>query len=265
MEMIGSFIRNRQLILQMTRREVIGRYRGSIMGIAWTLFNPLIMLTVYTFVFSVVFKSRWGSGAEANKGNFAILLFTGMIIHGMFSECVNRAPSLIVSNVNYVKKVLFPLESLPWISLGAALFHSAISLLVLLVAQFVLTGAIHWTGVFIPVVIVPLLLFTMGVAWFLASLGVYVRDVAQMVGIFTSVLLFLSPVFYPISALPEKYRFFMMLNPLTYIIEEARQVLIYGEAPDWSKWLISTAIGVVAAVAGFWWFQKTRKGFADVL
>lgn len=235
------------------------------MGIAWSFFNPLIMLAVYTFVFSVVFKSRWGAGVEADKGSFAILLFTGMIIHGMFSECVNRAPSLVVSNVNYVKKVQFPLEALPWISLGAALFHSAISLIVLLVVQFVLTGSLLWTGIFIPVVITPLVLFTMGIAWFLAALGVYVRDVAQTVGIITSVLLFLSPVFYPISVLPEKYRLLMLLNPLTYIIEESRQILVYGAIPDWSKWMISTAIGLAVSMLGFWWFQKTRKGFADVL
>lgn len=235
------------------------------MGIAWSFFNPLIMLIVYTFVFSVVFKSRWGTGIEANKGSFAILLFTGMIIHGMFSECINRAPSLIVSNVNYVKKVLFPLEVLPWISLGAALFHSAISLLVLLAVQFALTGQLPWTWIFLPAVIVPLVLFTMGIAWFFASLGVYVRDVTQTVGIITSVLLFLSPVFYPISALPEKYHFFIKLNPLTYIIEEARKVLVYGVTPEWSAWLTSAAIGLAVSLLGFWWFQKTRKGFADVL
>lgn len=265
MEMIGSFMRNRQLILQMTKREVVGRYRGSVMGIAWSFFNPLIMLAVYTFVFSVVFKSRWGTGTDAGKGGFAILLFAGMIVHGTFSECINRAPSLVVSNVNYVKKVLFPLEALPWISLGAALFHSAISLIVLLAVQYAFSGLLPWTTIFMPIVLIPLVLFTMGATWFLASLGVYVRDVAQTVGIITSVLLFLSPVFYPISALPERYRFFMLLNPLTYVIEEARNVLVYEATPDWFKWIAFTAIGLLVAMLGFWWFQKTRKGFADVL
>ena len=125
--MAASVWRNRSLIVAMVKREVVGRYRGSIMGLAWSFFSPLLMLMIYTFVFSVVFKARWGVGGEESKTDFAIILFVGMIVHGLFAECVNRAPALILSNVNYVKKVIFPLEILPWVAFGSALFHTAIS------------------------------------------------------------------------------------------------------------------------------------------
>lgn len=255
---------HRDLIVQMTRREVVGRYRGSVMGLTWSFFNPILMLVVYTFVFSVVFKAKWGTGDES-KYSFAIALFVGMIVHGLFAEMVNRAPALILSNVNYVKKVIFPLEILPVIGLGAALFHTLISLGVLLAAILLINGSLAWTIVFFPLILLPLLIATLGVAWFLASLGVFVRDVGQTVGIFTTVLMFVSPVFYPISALPEKFQFWMMLNPLTFIIEQSRAVMIFGRLPDWAGLGIYTAASLAMAWAGYWWFQKTRKGFADVL
>ncbi|MCW2278997.1 ABC transporter permease [Heliophilum fasciatum] len=263
--MFKSLWLNRHLISQMTRREVIGRYRGSIMGLAWSFFNPVLMLFVYTFVFSGVFKSRWGVGGEESKADFAIILFVGMIVHGLFAECLNRAPSLILSNVNYVKKVVFPLEILPWIAMGSALFHNLVSLVVLLLAQLLISHSLTWTSLLFPVVLVPLILASMGFAWLLAALGVYVRDIGQITGIFTAVLMFMSPVFYPVSALPEAYQSFLLLNPLTLIIEESRKVLIFGSMPDWPALGIAWLAGLVIAAGGFWWFQKTRRGFADVL
>ncbi len=260
-----SLWQHRDLISQMTRREVVGRYRGSIMGIAWSFFNPILMLVVYTFVFSVVFKARWGSGGEESQATFAIAVFVGMIVHGLFAEMANRAPVLILSNVNYVKKVIFPLEILPVVGLGAALFHTLISLGVLLAAILLINGSLAWTAIFFPLIILPLLIATLGVAWFLASLGVFVRDVGQTVGIFTTVLMFLSPVFYPISALPEKFQIWLMLNPLTFIIEQSRSVMIFGKLPDWAGLGIYAIASLTTAWAGYWWFQKTRKGFADVL
>lgn len=249
----------------MTRREVVGRYRGSVMGLAWSFFNPVLMLAVYTFVFSVVFKARWGAGAEESKTGFAIALFVGMIVFGLFAEIANRAPGMILSNANYVKKVIFPLEILPVVGLGAALFHALISLGVLLVAILLIKGGMAWTAIFFPLVILPLLIATLGVAWFLASLGVFVRDVGQTVGIFTTVLMFVSPVFFPVSSLPEKYQIWLMLNPLTFVIEQSRAVLIFGKMPDWSGLGIYTTASLMVAWAGYWWFQKTRKGFADVI
>jgi lipopolysaccharide transport system permease protein len=263
-----SLWRSRHLIAQMTRREVAGRYKGSAMGLLWSFLNPVFMLVVYTFVFSVVFKARWGvasASGEESKTMFAMLLFVGMIVHGLFAEVLNRAPGLILANVNYVKKVIFPLEVLPVISMGAALFHSMVSLAVLLAAFYLFNGFLHWTVVLAPLVFLPLVIFTLGLAWVLAALGVFVRDVSQTIGIFTTVLLFLSPVFFPVSSLPERFRPWMQANPLTFIIEQARDVLIHGKLPDWLGMSGYLLIGALVAWLGFFWFQKTRKGFADVL
>jgi len=263
--LLRSVWQHRELIVQMTRREVIGRYRGSVMGLAWSFLNPVLMLIVYTFVFSVVFKARWGMGGEESKVDFAIVLFVGMIVHGLFAECINRAPTLILSNVNYVKKVIFPLEILPVIAMGSALFHTIVSLFVLLIAILMLGASLTWSILLFPIVIFPLLLATMGFAWFLASLGVYVRDIAQITGMVTTVMMFLSPVFYPLSALPVKYQALLQLNPLTFMIEESRKVLVFGQLPGIAGWSIYLLVSSLIAWLGFAWFQKTRKGFADVL
>lgn len=265
LEIARSFWRNRGLIWQLTRRQVVGRYRGSVMGLAWSFFNPILMLLVFTFVFSVVFKARWGIGTEESKTAFAIILFVGLIIHGLFSDCVNSAPGLILSNVNYVKKVVFPLEILPWVAMGSALFHALVSLAVWTVFYLLVFSGIHWTAVFFPLVILPLVLATMGIAWILTSLGVFIRDITQVIGIMTTVLLFLSPIFYPVSALPQQYQTLLHINPLTFMIEEARAVLIWGRLPDWTGLAIYFAVSLAISWIGFWWFQKTRKGFADVL
>lgn len=260
-----SLWRNRQLILQMTRREVIGRYKGSAMGLLWSFLNPVFMLMVYTFVFSVVFKARWGVDGNESKTQFAVVLFVGMIVHSLFAEVLNRAPSLILSNVNYVKKVIFPLEILPVISMGAALFHSLVSLVVLLIAFVVFNSYLHWTVIFTPLVLLPLIILTLGFAWALASLGVFIRDVGQTVGIVTTVMMFLSPVFFPVTSMPEAYRPLIMANPLTFIIEQSREVLIWGHPPNWTGLGVYTLAATAVAWSGYAWFQKTRKGFADVL
>ncbi len=265
LEPVASLWRHRGLVFQMVRREVAGRYRGSLLGLAWSFFNPVLMLVVYTFVFSVVFKARWGVGGEESKASFAVVLFVGMIVHGLFAEVANRAPGLILGNVSYVKRVVFPLEVLPWIAMGSALFHASVSLAVLLLVQLVLAEHVSWTAVLLPTVLAPLILGTMGLAWFLASFGVFVRDIGQAMGMVTTVLLFMSPVFYPVSVLPERFQGWMYLNPLTFIIEEARQVLLYGQPPDWPLLAVHLAGSIVVAWAGFWWFQKTRNGFADVV
>ncbi|QFY41417.1 ABC transporter permease [Candidatus Methylospira mobilis] len=259
-----SLWRNRQLIIQMTKRDVVGRYKGSVLGLAWSFFNPLFMLAIYTFVFSEIFKSRWGGGDES-KTQFAVVLFVGMIVLGLFGEVLNRAPGLIVTNDNYVKKVVFPLEILPVVSMGTALFHSLISLGVLLAAFGLFNGYMPWTAVFIPLVFLPLVIFTLGLSWMLASLGVFLRDVGQTIGIITNLMMFLSPVFYPVNAVPEWFRPFIMANPLTYIIEQAREVLIWGHPPGWLGLGVYTLVAASVAWAGYAWFQKTRKGFADVL
>jgi lipopolysaccharide transport system permease protein len=263
--LFSSLWRNRALIWQMTKREVIARYRGSIMGLAWSFVNPVIMLCMYTFVFSVVFKSRWGTGGDQSKTDFAMILFVGLIIHGLFAECINRAPSLIVSNVSYVKKVVFPLEILPWVAMGSAVFNALVSVFVLLVGFFIVNLYVPWTAIFIFFTILPLVFATVGLAWFLAAMGVFIRDIGQTTGIVTTLVLFVSPVFYPVAALPEKYQKLLLLNPLTFIIEEARDVLIWQRPPDWTVWIIYLSLSLAIAWMGFWWFQKARRGFADVI
>jgi lipopolysaccharide transport system permease protein len=265
-EMTRSIWRNRSLTYQLTKREVLGRYRGSVLGLGWSLFHPLIMLAIYTFVFSVVFRARW-PGMTGNSGtiDFALALFVGMILHALFAECVNRAPNLIISNVNYVKKVVFPLEILPWVAMGSAVFHGVISLIVLLVILVIAHGTVPLTVLLIPFVILPLLCVTLGVAWFLSSLGVYLRDMGQVIGINTSIMMFLSPVFYPASAVPPTFRPLIYVNPLTFIIEQTRDLVFIGKLPSWSGLLMYAIGGLVIAWAGFAWFQKTRKGFADVV
>jgi lipopolysaccharide transport system permease protein len=263
--LVSSLWRNRRLIAQLTRREVVGRYKGSALGLAWSFFNPIFMLTVYTFVFSMVFKSRWGVGGDESKTQFATVLFVGMIVHGLFAEVLNRAPGLILSNANYVKKVVFPIEILPVVAMGAALFHSLISLGVLLGAFGLFNGYLHWTAVFTPLILLPLVILTIGLAWMLASVGVFLRDVGQTIGLITTIILFVSPVFYPVTALPERFRPWLMANPLTFIIEQAREVLIWGHIPNWSWLAVYTFAATAIAWGGYAWFQKTRKGFADVL
>ena len=261
-----SLWRNRQLIGQMTKREVVGRYKVSAMGLAWSFFNPVFMLVVYTFVFSVIFKSRCGGvGGDESKTQFAVVLFVGMIVYSLFAEVLGRAPGLILSNINYVKKVVFPLEILPVIAMGGALFHSFISLSVLLAAFALFNGYLQWTAVFTPLVLLPLVIITMGLAWMLAAIGVFLRDVGQTIGIILTVMMFLSPIFFPVTALPERFRPFMMANPLTFIIEQAREVLIWWHTPNWIGLGAYTAAALMIAWAGYALFQKTRKGFADVL
>lgn len=264
MAAITSLVLNRDLIASLIKREVIGRYRGSVMGMMWSFFNPVLMLAVYTLVFSVVFKARWVGGADS-KMEFALVLFAGLMIFNLFAECVNRAPGLILSNVNYVKKVVFPLEILIWIAIGSAAFHLVVSLAVWLIFYFVFIGFPPLTILLLPLVILPLILLTVGLSWLLASLGVFLRDMSQVIGVITTVLLFLSPIFYPVSALPENYQPFVWINPLTLIIEQARDIMIWGRSFDWGTWLISCAVSIAMAWLGFAWFQKTRKGFADVL
>jgi lipopolysaccharide transport system permease protein len=250
----------------MTRREVIGRYRGSLLGLGWSLFNPLLMLVIYTFVFSEVFKARWEvPGATHSKTEFATVLFTGMVIVGFFNEVLTRTPSLLTGNVNFVKKVVFPLEVLPASAALAAMFHALVSGGVLVAALVVLNGSIPATALWTPVVLAPLVVFALGMAWILASLGVYMRDLAQTVGILATVLMFLSPVFYPAQAVPEPFRSLMALNPLTPAIEGCRSVLIWGAAPDWHALAGSAIAALVVFAGGFAWFQWTKRGFADVL
>lgn len=266
--LLRSCIRHRNLIMQITRREVVGRYRGSVIGLGWSFLNPLLMLAVFTFVFSVVFQAKWGvemAGQSEGKGVFAIVLFIGLIVHALFAEVLTRSPALVVGNVNYVKKVIFPLEILPVSAVLSSLFHAAISIVVWLIACLLILGIPSWQIFFLPLVLLPLLVLSLGVSYILASLGVFLRDIGQTMGILATVLLFLSPVFFPVERLPEQYQPLFMLNPLTFIIEQSRDVLIWERLPNFMSLSVYLFFAMIVLFVGFAWFQKTRKGFADVL
>lgn len=263
-ELVASLWRNRNLIHASAKREILGRYRGSILGLLWSFFNPIFMLTVYTLVFSEVFKARWSSGSES-KSEFALVLFAGLIVFNLFAECINRAPSLILVNSNYVKKVVFPLEILPFVILLSAFYHALISLMVWLMAYVALFGMVHATVLLLPLVILPFCLFILGLSWALASLGVFLRDASQFITLVIPSLMFLCPIFYPANALPEMYRRILYLNPITPVLEMTRDLLYWGKTPALNLMLGHWLVMGLVAWLGFACFQKTRKGFADVL
>ncbi len=263
-EMLATLWRNHGLIAILIRREVVGRYRGSVMGIVWSFLHPVLMLLVYTFVFSVVFNARWAGGSDS-KMEFALLLFAGLLVFNVFAECVTRAPGLVLSNANYVKKIVFPLEVLGWVTMGAALFHAFVCLLVWLAFYVAFIGAPRPTLLLAPLVLTPTVLLALGISWAVASLGVYLRDTGQVVGVATTALLFLSPIFYPVAALPDGFRELIHLNPLASAIEHTRDVLFWGRLPRFGDFVASLGVSAMVAWCGFAWFQKTRKGFADVI
>ena len=264
LEPLRSAWRHRDLLGQMTRRDTQARYRGAAGGLAWAALHPLLMLAVYTFFFTEVFPTRWSAGAES-RGAFALTLFVGLLLHGLLAEMLGRAPALVVANPNLVKKVVFPLDILPLVSLGSALFHFAIGLAIWLAFHLLQRGLPPPSALWLPVVVAPLALLLLGVAWLLASLGVYLRDIAQVVPVVTSILLFASPIFYPLAALRGAFRSLVLASPLTVPVEQARRVLIDGLAPEPAMLVPYALAALLVAYLGFVWFQGTRKGFADVV
>ncbi len=262
--MFRGFWLHRELLFSLARRDIVGRYSGSFLGLLWSFVHPFFMLFVYTFVFGIVLKANWTSGGEP-RSEFALVLFAGLMVFNFFAECVIQAPELVLVNPSYVKKVIFPLEVLPLVSLVSALFHFGVSLVVWLAAHLLLVGLPPVTMLLFPLVVVPLAFLILGISWIFASLGVFVRDLGQFIKLFTSALLFLSPVFYPSTALPERYRPLFNLNPLTYLIESARNLLCWGKELDPLEYGIACIFTLVFAWLGFAWFQLTRKGFADVI
>jgi lipopolysaccharide transport system permease protein len=257
--------RHRQLIRQLTWRDITGRYRSSFLGVAWSFITPLVTLSLYTFVFGVIFQSRWPNTRTDNLAEFGLVLFAGLTVFSLFSECANRATGIITSSPNYVKKVVFPLEVLPVSIVGSALFHASISVFLLLVAHQMLTGAIAWTAIFLPLVFVPLVCMALGASWFLASAGVFFRDLSHSIALAMQVLVFMTPIFYPAEALPASMRSVLAFNPLTSIVDNTRRVTVQGRLPDWPALGISAICGLVAALLGYAWFIKTKRGFADVI
>jgi lipopolysaccharide transport system permease protein len=257
--------KHRELWWRLTEREVLGRYRGSALGIGWSFITPLAMLAVYTFVFSQVFKARWGGLEQAGPLGFAVNLFTGLIVFNLFSECVSRAPGLVLANPNYVKKVVFPLEVLGSVAVGSSVFHALASLLILVVFELMAFRQLPLTLLWLPVIWLPLILGSLACTWFLSAAGVFLRDIGQLIGVGLNMLMFLSPIFFPVSALPPKWQPVLQLNPLAQVIAQTRRIGIIGLNPDLTYIVIGTIITLLACEVCFRGFQKSKRAFADVL
>jgi len=264
-KMARNLWHHRELLRQFTRREIEGRYKGSFLGLFWSFINPLVLLLIYTFIFGIVFKARWPNAKTGSLSEFAVTLFCGLTAFTIFSECIGRAPSLIIGVPSYVKKVVFPLEILPVSLLGSAIFHGLISLGILLVANLLIIGSFQWTIILLPLVALPLIFLSLGFGWFLASLGIFIRDVGYTVALIVQVLFLMTPIFYPIENIPGSLQPIIRLNPLSSITENFRRVILWGQMPSWiglSLWLLVTG---TIMILGYAWFMKTKKAFADVL
>lgn len=256
------------LLKQLVRREIHQRYRGSMLGVLWSVLTPLLLLAVYTFIFTAVLNVRWAqSNADplTSKGEFALFLFSGLMVHSFFVECLTRSPLLILMNANLVKKVVFPLSILPLAMVGASLFNFLTSTIVLLGAYVWLHGFLPWTTLWLPVIWLPYVILATGISWLLSALGVFIRDLTQLTSLLTMLLMFLSPIFYPISALPDAFRPYAYLNPLTWIIEQTRSVLLQGQGMDISHWVLYMLAASLLSVIGYACFQRMRPAFADIV
>ena len=255
----------RDLISILTWREIAGRYRGSLLGSLWPLLNPLIMLGLYTSVFGVILQSRWPGSEDQGMGAFALRLLSGMLVHGLLAEVLGRAPSLVTSQPNYVTKVVFPLEVLAWVNLLTALFHAGLALAVMLLINGLFGSGFAWAQLALPVLLLPFCMILLGASWFLAALGVYVRDMNQLIGPLVTIMMFLAPLFYPRSVMPAALQPWLALNPITIPIEQSRRVLFEAQWPQWDVMAQYSLVAVVVYLFGLWVFSKLKKGFADVL
>ena len=257
---------HRDLLLQMLLRNIAARYRGSALGFIWSFATPLVMLAVYTFVFGIVFKARWGIEAfENNRAAFPVIMFCGMAVFNVFSESVNSSTTIVVASPSYVKKVVFPLELLPLCNVLTSFVFGLAWFALLFVGTVVFLQQLSWTMLFLPMTLLPLLLLSAGVSFLVSSLGVYLRDVQQLVGIVTQMLFFMTPIFYPVSLVPEGLRWILYINPLSTIVEQTRQLFLYGQIPSMKLCLGMFIVSLVVFQLGLAWFVKTKKGFADVL
>lgn len=264
-QLAHSLVSHRELLADLVMRDALGRYKGAILGAFWSFLTPVLMLAVYTFVFGEVFRARWGGANPQGRAGYAIVLFCGLVIFNFFSECLNRAPGLVLAHPNFVKKIVFPLELLSCVAVCSALFHAGISLVILLVAQLLVAGELHPGCLLLPLVLLPLAAMTAGLSWFISATGVYLRDLGQSIGLLVTALMFLSPVFFPVSSLPERFQGLAYLSPLAYPIEQVRSLLIQGTGMDWPRWGLYAGTSLLVAWLGFAWFQKVRSGFADVI
>jgi homopolymeric O-antigen transport system permease protein len=252
------------LIGRVARRTISSRYRGSFLGFLWAVITPIVMLAVYTFVFSKVFQFRWG-GLDAGFGEFAMRLFAGLIVFNFFAENATRAPELILENVSFVKKVIFPVEILPITACITALFNMLTSLAVLLCGLGLIGKFPSGALVYLPVIWLPFMLMILGITWFLSAVGVYFRDLKHIITTLVTITMFLSPIFYPVTALPEGLQKIIFLNPLTFFIQQSRAVLIENRPPETWELAIAWGLAWIIAFAGYACFRKMKPGFGDVI
>lgn len=260
----SALIKHRSLVIQLARRDVLGRYRGATFGMLWSLISPILMLSIYTLAFGYILKSRW-PGSSGSTEDFVLILFCGLILHAFFAECMTTSPRLIVANTNYVKKVVFPLDALVWSMVFSALFHFAMNVFVLLALKGFLHGELPWTALLLPIVVFPLIVLATAVSMLVSAIGVYVRDVGQFVGVLATAMLFLSSAIVPVQSIPDEYKWVFLSNPLTPVIDQAREVVIWGRMPDWGSLGLQTLLYLGLLVLASLVFNKLRRGFADVL
>lgn len=263
---LNYFWQHRQLILALSRREILGRFQGSFLGRLWLVLAPLFMLCLYAFFFGEILQARWSIGvADATFGNFTLILFSGLMLHQFLSESLGRAPELILSNANYVKKIIFPLEILALVVVKVNAVQLLVSVAILMIAVVVMTGQYFWQWIYLPLVLIPFMVLTTGLVWLFAALGVFLRDLKQVVMYLSTILLFMSPVFYSMDRLPDSLQFIYFVNPLIVAIDQIRQVLFLGASPDWMILLSYSAVAVVVAVVGYKFFLRSKPAFADVM
>jgi lipopolysaccharide transport system permease protein len=251
------------LIFSFARRDLQGRYKGSALGIAWAVLTPVVMIAIFTFIFAGIFGARFG--ASNSHWDYALYLFCGLLPWTMFQESVQLSSNTIVTHANLVKRVVFPLETLPAAQVFAALGNQLFATIALLIAILAVRQNLQLTALWLPLLLIPQLLFALGAAWLIASLGVFLRDIAQGITLLLMAWMYLTPIIYPESIVPERFRWFIGINPFTSLVRSYRRVFLDGLAPDWRGLLYFTAVALVVFVFGYWWFARTRKNFADVI
>jgi lipopolysaccharide transport system permease protein len=251
------------LVFSFAKRELLGRYKGSALGIAWAVLTPVVMIAIFTFIFAGIFGARFNP--NQSHWDYALYLFCGLLPWSMFQESVQQSATTIVTNSNLVKRVVFPLETLPAAQVFAALGNQLFATVALLVATIIIRQRLELTALWLPILLIPQLLFALGAAWLIASLGVYLRDIAQGMTLLLMAWMYLTPIIYPESIVPERFRPFIDLNPFTSLVRNYRHIFLDGLAPDWRGLVYFTTISTIVFIFGYWWFARTRRGFADVV
>jgi len=265
LRLLSDLMKYRELVVLFVWREFEGRYKGTYLGPAWALLSPLLTLAVYFFVFNIVLGAKFESIEGAGRADFALIMFSGIIVYNIFAVSASKAPLSIAERASFVKKVVFPLEILPVAALGASLLNAVLGLLMLIPALLIFSPKVSSTMYLFPLVLLPVCAFSLGVSWFLGALGVFVRDIGQAVSILLQLLFFASPVIYPLSAVPEFLQLPMRLNPLTTILEDTRRTLVLGLDIEWGWWALVSLASLLVMQFGYVWFMRTKRIFADAI